>query len=100
MYMYLPSMPHTTKLGVVLNADKSCVLRIRTTAEEHPVYLRDEGDMPRLEDRLDLYFQSRLHEPYRINPQRRPIWALGSTIEVLRYSGSREDNRVGRIVSA
>lgn len=26
--------------------------------------------MPRLEDRLDLLFQSRLHEPYRINPQR------------------------------
>lgn len=70
MYMYLPSMPHTTKLGDILNADKSCVLRIRTTAEEHPLYLRDEGDMPRLEDRLDLYFQSRLHEPYRINPQR------------------------------
>lgn len=56
MHMYLPSMPHITKLGVVLNADNSCVLRIRTTAEEHPLYLRDEGDMPRLEDRLDLYF--------------------------------------------
>lgn len=47
------------------------VLRISTTAEGHLLYLREDADMPRLEERPELFFQSRLHEPYRINLQKR-----------------------------